>query len=204
MDYKKISARLQGFRTWIPRFFYLIDSNLKEIVNEDMENQKYQCTYHNIHSNIFLNWLLINDKSFRSIFYFRLKKHKIAWILSRIFLPNTKNIEISGKISGGLCIFHGHGTVIACYKAGRNLQVWQNVTIGRNPKTEVGGIDTPTIGNNVKIYTNSVVIGNIIIGDNVNIGAGSVVLKSIPSDCTVVGNPAYIVRRNGIRVKEKL
>lgn len=204
MNYKNISARLQGFRTWIPRFFYLTDSDLKEIVNEDMDNQKYQCTYRNIHSNIFLNWLLINDKSFRSIFYFRLKEHKIAWVLSHIFLPDVRDIEITGKIAGGLCIFHGQGTVIGCHKAGKNLQVWQNVTIGRNPKTEVGGIDTPTIGNNVKIYTNSVVIGNIIIGDNVSIGAGSVVLKSIPPDCTVVGNPAYIVRRNGIRVNEKL
>lgn len=68
----------------------------------------------------------------------------------------------------------------------------------------VSGIDRPTIGNNVRIYSNSVVIGNITIGDNVNIGAGSIVLKSVPSNCTVVGNPAYIVKRNGQKVKEKL
>lgn len=50
----------------------------------------------------------------------------------------------------------------------------------------------PTIGNNVSIYTNAVVAGNITIGDNVKIGAGAVVMKDIPSDCLVFGNPCVI------------
>lgn len=44
------------------------------------------------------------------------------------------------------------------------------------------------------------VIGNINIGNNVTIGAGSVVIKSIPDNCVVVGNPARIVKKNGEKV----
>lgn len=54
------------------------------------------------------------------------------------------------------------------------------------------------------IHCNSVIIGNIIIGNNVVIGAGSVVTKSVPDNCVVVGNPAYILRGNGIIVNRKL
>lgn len=67
------------------------------------------------------------------------------------------------------------------------------MTIGRNPKTVRDNIDIPTIGNNVNIYTNSVVIGNITIGNNVSIGAGTVVYKSVPNDSTVVSNSMKII-----------
>ena len=66
----------------------------------------------------------------------------------------------------------------------------------------VGG--KPLIMNNVVVSANSVVIGNITIGDNVKIGAGSVVPKSVPSDCVVVGPPAYIIRKNGEKFSIKL
>jgi serine O-acetyltransferase len=60
------------------------------------------------------------------------------------------------------------------------------------------------IGNNVRIGTGAIVLGNIYVGDNVNIGAGAVVVKNVPSNCTVIGNPAYIVKENGIKVSKKL
>jgi serine O-acetyltransferase len=47
------------------------------------------------------------------------------------------------------------------------------------------------------------VLGNIQIGDNVIIGANAVVVKNVPSDCVVAGIPAAIIKRNGIKVKEK-
>lgn len=62
----------------------------------------------------------------------------------------------------------------------------------------------PVIGDNVKICANAIVIGGITIGDNVTIGAGSVVTKSVPSDCVVAGNPARIIRRGGVRCDEPL
>lgn len=71
---------------------------------------------------------------------------------------------------------------------GRNCAIFQNVTIGTwNNKS-------PTIGNNVKIYANSVIIGGIKIGDNAIIGAGSVVLNDVPANAVVAGNPAKIIK----------
>ena len=67
----------------------------------------------------------------------------------------------------------------------------------------VGG-GKPVIGNNVTINVNSVVVGDITIGNNVTIGAGSVVMKDIPANCVVVGNPAYILKQDGIRVNKLL
>ncbi|MDR2010191.1 MAG: serine O-acetyltransferase [Bacteroidales bacterium] len=62
----------------------------------------------------------------------------------------------------------------------------------------------PTIGNNVKIYAGAKLIGGIKVGDNVKIGANAVVVKDVPDNCTVVGVPAYIVRRDGVSIKENL
>lgn len=66
--------------------------------------------------------------------------------------------------------------------------IWQNVTIGG-----VGG-KYPTIGNNVFLMSNCCVIGHVTIGDNVIVGAGSVVTKSLPANCIAVGIPAKVVR----------
>lgn len=54
------------------------------------------------------------------------------------------------------------------------------------------------------INVNSVVVGDIFIGDNVTIGAGTVLLKSVPPNCIVVGNPAFILYEKGKRVDRKL
>jgi serine acetyltransferase len=53
----------------------------------------------------------------------------------------------------------------------------------------------PVIGNNVTVGSNVVIIGDITIGDHVLIGAGSVVIKDVPSNCVIAGNPAKIIRR---------
>lgn len=96
------------------------------------------------------------------------------------------------KVGEGLVIQHGFGTRIGCSEMGRNCQVWQGVTIGKSRS----GLNEPrpVIGNNVKICAGAMVLGGITIGDNVTIGAASVVLKSVPAGCTVVGNPARIVK----------
>ena len=62
----------------------------------------------------------------------------------------------------------------------------------------------PVIKDNVEILTNAVIAGDITIGNNCVIGPGAVVFKSIPDNCVVVGNPAYILKENGIIVNRKL
>ena len=63
-------------------------------------------------------------------------------------------------------------------------------------------LKSPVLGNNVYIGAGAKIIGGITIGNNVKIGAGSVVVKNVPDNCTVVGNPARIIKKNGIKVKE--
>ena len=97
-------------------------------------------------------------------------------------------ITYDANIEDGILFPHPVGIVIGQgVNIGKNCTIYQNVTIGsKNGKY-------PKIGNNVIIYANSVVVGDITIGDNSIIGAGSVVLKSFPSNSIIAGNPAKII-----------
>lgn len=142
------------------------------------------------------NRLTSKKKLFRNVVQYRIKQvNKFLGICVGIILPVKQDLEISsGIIGGGLTIFHGHGTVIVCKEAGENLTVYQGATIGKNSK--IGQTNSmPTIGNNVTVYTNAVVAGDIVIGDNVDIGAGSVVMKDVPSNTVVIGNPCVFKRK---------
>ena len=100
---------------------------------------------------------------------------------------------------GGIFIEHGDCCWISCKEIGENLWINQGATIGYSNKT-----DCPIIGNNVSIKAGAKVFGKITIGNNVIIGANAVVNKSVPDNCTVVGVPAKIVRKDGHRVNINL
>jgi serine O-acetyltransferase len=102
-------------------------------------------------------------------------------------------------IGSGLFIHHGFATIISAKKIGRNCWINQQVTIGFSNDT-----DCPTLGDNVIVYAGAKILGNVRIGDNSIVGANAVVVRDVPQNCTVVGVPAYIVRRNGVKVKESL
>ncbi len=96
------------------------------------------------------------------------------------------------KVGKGTKLFHGHALVINPFSAiGDNCIIRHCTTIGNNGKND----DSPTIGNNVDIGSNVSIIGKIKIGDNVVIGSGTVVVKDVPSNCVVVGNPARIIKK---------
>lgn len=81
---------------------------------------------------------------------------------------------------------------------GDHFRCFHNVTLGqKNGKT-------PTIGNNVVVSCGASILGDCIIGDNVIIGAGCVVVKSVPANSTIIGNPAVIVKKEGIKTYELL
>lgn len=81
---------------------------------------------------------------------------------------------------------------------GDNVTIYQGVTLGGTGKER--GKRHPDIGDNVLIAAGAKVLGNIKINSNVNIGANSVVLQSVPSYSTVVGIPGHIVKQDGVRV----
>ena len=70
-------------------------------------------------------------------------------------------------------------------KIGDNVVIYQNVTIGRKNRETP---DYPSIGNNVIIYSNSIILGNVRIGDNTTIGCNTIVLKSIENNGKVHRN----------------
>lgn len=134
-------------------------------------------------------------------FYYRYRNNPLS-IICKLFIPSQDIIEIrcvSGQIGEGILLYHNMGRVIDLHACGKNLTVSQGVTIGLG-KTDETGRKSPVIGDNCLVATNSIVFGPITIGDNVKIGAGSVVNKDVPANCTVVGNPARIIALNGKRV----
>ena len=78
---------------------------------------------------------------------------------------------------------------------GDDVTIYQGVTLGGTGKDT--GKRHPTIGNRVMISSGAKVLGPFKVGDDVKIGAGSVVLKEVPPGCTVVGIPGTIVKKNG-------
>jgi len=111
-------------------------------------------------------------------------------------------IHPGAKIGDGLFIDHGTGVVIGeTAEIYNNVTIYQGVTLGGTGKQK--GKRHPTVGNNVVVSTGAKVLGNIIIGDNARIGAGSVVLRDVPPNTTVVGIPGKIVVREGINVADR-
>ncbi len=108
-------------------------------------------------------------------------------------------IHPGATIGEGVFIDHGTGVVIGeTAIIGDYCLIYQGVTLVGTGKEN--GKRHPTLGKNVVVGAGAKVLGNIFIGNDVRIGAGSVVLKEVPSDCTVVGIPGRIVYRSGEKV----
>jgi len=157
----------------------------KALINADVKRYIKWSKTKKIKSDVLrLNYLLLKKKEFRSVFYYRVKRHKFLSAFCRLFLPCVVTIEFgNGEIGGGILVSHNH-SVICPKKAGANFRVGPGVVIE-------GG---PIFGNNVYVASNSTVIGNIIIGDNVIIGAGSVVTEDLHGNGVYIGNPARFLK----------
>ncbi len=108
-----------------------------------------------------------------------------------------------GAIIGhGFFIDHGMGVVIGeTSEIGDFVTLFQGVTLGGTGKEK--GKRHPTLGNHVVVGSGAIVLGNIRIGDFVKVGANSVVLRSVPSNSTVIGIPGRIIKTVGDRVPEE-
>ena len=147
-------------------------------------------------------WALILHKPAHWCYRMHLKLlGRIISQLARFFT----GIEIHpGATVGRRCfIDHGMAVVIGeTTEIGDDVTIYQGVTLGGTGKDV--GKRHPTIGNGVVIASGAKVLGPFTVGDNSKIGAGSVVLKEVPPNCTVVGIPGQIVRQAGQKIAADL
>lgn len=132
-----------------------------------------------------------------------LRKHYVlARFISQVGRFFTQvEIHPGATIGRRLFIDHGAGIVIGeTTEIGDDVTIYQGVTLGGTGKES--GKRHPTIGNNVVISSGAKVLGSFRVGDNVKIGAGSVVLKEVPDNCTVVGIPGKVVVKDGVSLKK--
>lgn len=137
-------------------------------------------------------------------FFFKNKLFFLARVISQVSRFFT-GIEIHpGAVIGRrFFIDHGMGVVIGetCI-IGDNVTIFQGVTLGGTGKEN--GKRHPTLEDNVLVATGAKVLGSITIGEGSKVGAGSVVLKTVPPNSTVVGIPGKVVIQDGVRVKQDL
>lgn len=121
------------------------------------------------------------------------------WMSQVTRLLTGIEIHPAAQIGRRLFIDHGMGVVVGeTAIIGDDVLIYQGATLGGTGNEH--GKRHPTIANGVVIGAGAKVLGNITVGDNSRIGAGSVVLRSVPENSTVVGVPAHIMFRDGKRV----
>jgi serine O-acetyltransferase len=121
------------------------------------------------------------------------------WLSQVARLLTGIEIHPGAKIGRRLFIDHGMGVVVGeTATVGDDVTLYQGVTLGGTGKEQ--GKRHPTIADNVVVGGGAKILGHITVGKNCRIGAGSVVLRSVPDDSTVVGVPGHIIFREGKRV----
>ena len=139
--------------------------------------------------------------SYRIAHKFYVKKHYFLarWISQRAVRKTGIEIHPGATIGKGLFIDHGSGVIIGeTAELGDNVTLYQGVTLGGTGKEQ--GKRHPTLRDNVMVSAGAKVLGSFTIGENSKIGAGSVVLKEVPPNCTVVGVPGRIVKKDDVRM----
>ena len=169
-------------------------STYKDRIDEDLDRFFY--VHHGVKADNKIGALIIELLTcieFRNLFYYRCGRigRKLARI-SLFFLPTQKLLFFGvdrAKFMGGVFIQHGYCTVITADSIGKNFWVNQNVTIAYSSNGR------PTIGDNVHIASDANVVGNIHIGNNVTIGAGTTVVKDVPDNTLVVSQAARYINK---------
>ena len=148
--------------------------------------------------------LFLANSGFRAVAIYRIAR--FFWIKKKfMIIPSVCQrllrhlchcyISPAADIGAGFLISHVGGIVIGSgTKIGENCDIRQNITFGGNyNKKSNDGRTKPIVGDNVSFGVGSVILGPITIGNNSIIGANSVVVKNIPADVIVAGNPAKII-----------
>lgn len=140
---------------------------------------------------------------YRFAHFLHINRYRLVARLVSQFAKFLTGIEIhpGAKIGYGVVIDHGMGVVIGeTAEIGNHVLIYQGVTLGGTGKDK--GKRHPTICDGVMISAGAKVLGPFTVGKNARIGAGSIVLKEVPPNATVVGVPGRIVKLNGERVDD--
>jgi serine O-acetyltransferase len=178
--------------------FKLMKEDVAVVFEQDPAARSYLeviLTYSGLHA---IWWHRIAHAFYKRKFYF------IARAISQVSRFFT-GIEIHpGAIIGRrFFIDHGMGVVIGeTCEIGNDVTIYQGVTLGGTGKEK--GKRHPTIKDSVLISTGAKVLGSITIGENSKIGGGSVVLKDVPPNSTVVGVPGKVVVQDGRKISRDL
>lgn len=176
---------------FLPHYLLYKQSTVKELIDLDIQALlDHQRAANKISMGQILVDVLMNNKYYRNLFYMRIGKRS-SWV--NWYAKGESTFFPCSNMGGGVYLAHPYATILNAKSIGRNFSCRQCTTIGN--KIDGRNDLTPTIGNNVTLGANVVIIGDIKIGNNVIIGAGAVVTKDVPDNCTVVGNPARIINQ---------
>jgi serine acetyltransferase len=147
--------------------------------------------------SVFWKWQYYSSKpQYKTLLMYRLHNVFKPRILKNFFgffyrISSLKSgLEISTPVlGGGMVVPHWGRIILNAQSIGNDLYVFHNVTVGNDY-----GTGRPLIGSNVFIGTNTVILGNISVGDNVLIGACSFVRENVPSNTLIAGNPARVIK----------
>ena len=140
---------------------------------------------------------------YRFAHFLYIHRYKLLARIVSQFCKFLTGIEIhpGAKIGYGVVIDHGEGVVIGeTAEVGNNVLIYQVVTLGGTGKDK--GKRHPTVEDGVMICSGAKVLGPFTVGKNARIGAGSIVLKEVPPNATVVGVPGRIVKIGNERVDD--
>lgn len=166
-------------------------SRLLELIKSDLGKSK-KTLFLKFCKNFFLSNYFRLILNYRIGHYFHLKGSKFVCKILKYRQIKVYSCQISYKCTIGenlsfphpIGIVIGDGVII-----GSNVSIWQNVTLGSHGKNKEE-INYPIIGDGVKIFANSMIIGGVRVGENAKIGAMSLVTKNVSPNKTVVGVPA--------------
>lgn len=182
-----------GLIIYLPLIISYLRSDKKQIVDEDVKRWQMELNDNTRNKILALVKILFFNRQFRNLFYHRIQPRINSL---KVLCPPEKYISIADdcrEIEGGAIYFeHAWNTRIGINHMGYGCRFRQLTTLG--VKSKKRHEERPWIGRNVDFGVNVTCIGNVHIGDNAIIAAGSVVVKDVPENAIVAGNPAKVIK----------